>query len=355
MQRITILVLYDGKAGHLSQSLGLANLVAQRLDHPSDIDVVSVRPRVKLLNRPLRCLAQALPPMWARIVSVFYSKHTIANKPDLIVSFGGNVVALNIALHRFWQAPNVLIGNQYGVTDRFISAHLTSSGKNTPNTITSGAVLCKIDRQACHRAGQTLLQNSRQRPYWCLLLGGNGSGYEYQAEDWCSLAAALNDLARRYSIQWLISDSRRTHPGAMDYLHRHLDCATTTAFCRYGEQNQPTIEAVLGASERLFCTEDSLSMLTESTAMNKPVVSLVPRAAKPRPVHKKLINRLQETGLIERQEIASLGEYRVQKFNPVVSYDAQLDTLFKQLCQLTIFNHLQPEHQAAAFTTKSYA
>lgn len=272
MRSIRILVLYDGKAGHLSQSQGLAQLIANRVTVPCNIHIVSAKPFLKLLHRPIRFLAQALPRLLANAICSFYKMSTIKLRPDVIISFGGNVVALNIALHRFWQAPN-------------------------------------------------------------LLIGGDGSGYRYNQQDWQTLGAALISLAQRYDIQWLITNSRRTDPTLLERLSEQINDKTTAQFCRYDLPNQPCIQSLLGASNRIFCTEDSLSMLSEAVAMNKPVVSLRPREFTEHETHAKILANMSSTGLIEQQTIECLQDYMPTEFTPIVSYEQQMTAVFNQINQ----------------------
>ena len=342
MQPLRILVIYDGKAGHLSQSKGLAQLLGKRLHNPCEQQTLRAKPLLKLFNRPLRWLAQALPSSLCKLLLAFYKTSDVVHQPNVIISFGGDVVALNIALSRRWHCPNILIGNHYGMNTTLIAAHLATAASNacTSKTIITGIGLSKIDREHCHQASLRIKDSSPSTQFWSLLIGGDGGGYRYQANDWQALANGLKILSQRHNIHWLICDSRRTCSEAMVNLRKILSPYTPASFIGCNEPDQPSIEGVLGAAERIFCSEDSLSMLSEAVSMNKPVISLLPEIAKPKGMHRKRIEHLIETGLIQRCPIRDLTNFEMATFAPKQPYDAQLDAIFGQLQALDCLANL---------------
>lgn len=326
-----ILVLYDGKLGHLSQSYGFAQLIASRFSGDVSVHTCSAKPRLKLLNKPLRKLAGLTPYLaFKTVLPSYHFEDALPDQTDIIISFGGNVVALNIALSQYWGAANIAIGNTYGLSPCLISVHATARGTAAANSVATGVALAKTDPGFCQRAGE-LLAHSAKAPLWTLLVGGDGSGYHYSEDDWQKLGQAMHSLSNRHGIRWLVSTSRRTHAKGVEILRRYATPQICEAAIWYGVSSTDSLDAYLGAGERLFCTEDSMSMLSEAVAMSKPVVSLRPSETSTKRVHTAMLSHLEESGLIARESVDSVTMYQPRLFAPRRSYRAQLDDIYQQI------------------------
>lgn len=344
MKRFRILVLHDGKPGHLSQSLGLARMIESRcLRCECEIVVVKAVPRIKLLNRLARRLVMSPTPFLRSLVfSLYRIEKRAIEMIDLVVSFGGNVVALNIAFSKQLEIPNALIGNSYSIPEHAIRAHLSLNGElGGGNAIATSVVLCRIDQVRCQRAGQEL--QDQGRPLWTLLVGGDGSGYDYHDADWHRLGAGIRALSEQYGIQWLISSSRRTGAAATKILQRYMDDDVCRAAIWYEDGHSEPLDAFLGAASRIFCTEDSLSMVSEAVAMDKPVVSLRPTETLPTSTHGKAINYMAKIQLLERVDINAMAQYRSSLTAPKKSYSAHLDDIFYRIVALGAVTEMLPQ------------
>ncbi len=331
-----ILVLYDGKAGHLTQAMGAANLIRTRSPQPVSITTCIAKPRVKLFNRLTRLLVTLLPRPLLPLIKIFYSGNIASEPADLVISFGGNSVALNVALKRYWHSSNIAIGNRYGLACKFFDAAITMAGETAnPHSVASHIALCKTDPHRAAKLGREFTTTQpAQKPIWSLLIGGNGSGYQYQNSDWQKLAEALVTLSHTHGVQWLITNSRRSGCASETTLKQALTDAVCLQTYFSGEGNLGDIEAIMAASERVFCTEDSLSMLTEAVALAKPVVTLRPETVYRKRVHSTAVEYMAGQGLITSMAIADLAEYRPQAHPVLKSYEAHLDEIYDQLARL---------------------
>ncbi len=337
MQSLRILVLHDGKPGHRSQSEGMARLIAAEEQRPCHIEFLRAKPRLKLLNRPLRRLASSGFTTAQKAVIAGHNLETLPQyTPDLIISFGGNTVALNIALSQYWQIPNILIGNHYGLRTDLVTAHATAFGNpRQANAIATRIALCKTNREACQQAGAEIQHTAGNTPLWTMLIGGDGSGYEYHTADWFALVEAMKALSASHGVRWLISTSRRTNSDGLAIVRKTCGPEICESAIWYGEEaNQKSLDAYLGAAERIFCTEDSLSMLSESVAMDKAVISLRPASAQPKATHAKIIQHMLGVDLIERESIATLANYQPSPFHPAERYDAHLRSIYDRVREL---------------------
>ncbi len=338
-----ILVIYDGKAGHLSQALGAAQLIEDRLRGPVVIDQMIAKTRLKLLNRFIDRLAMLPAREAKKLVSYCYAWAQPQEKPDLIISFGGNVIALNMALTKLWDCHNLAIGKLYSFNQKQFDAHITMRGEKAhPKVISTQVALCKIKQRDCQAKGDKLLQSLPEGQYWGMLIGGDGSGYHYQDSDWHHLGSAMQQLSQQHGIKWLLTTSRRSGIKAEQILMQYLD-ETTCAKAYLNSQPEPySLEAILGGCEQIFCSEDSLSMVTEAVAVNKPVTTLLPAQVKHKTTHQKAVHYLAETRLITRYKITNLKQFSPQPLEPLKTYSSHLDDIFAQL--LTLLEDLEQEH-----------
>jgi mitochondrial fission protein ELM1 len=168
-----------------------------------------------------------------------------------------------------------------------------------------------IDSDQVEQAGAALraqLGLPGQR-YWALLLGGDGAGYRYTQADWLCLAALVNTLARRHDIRWLLVSSRRSGQRAEGLLKQHVETTALAAACWYQDGGDYQVDAWLGAAERLFVTEDSMTMLTEAACARRPVHSLRPATAAPAQRFEQALQRFAAQGWLCRHRIAELADH----------------------------------------------
>lgn len=328
-----ILIIYDGKPGHLSQSQGLANVIKLRSSKAVEVKLLSAKPRLKLLNSVLRKLAP-IPSAWlCRVVIACYKFIHIPSKPDLIISFGGNSVALNVALKYYFHANNIAIGNCYSIPSECFDAQVSISGDDENDRAVSSKIpICKVDKQQRIAAGRVLSGNSQKN--WSMLIGGDGSGYCWQEQDFHRIGRALRVLSHQYGVRWLLTTSRRTPLEAEKILGQYLNEDNVQTCYFFHQQKSGDILAILGSSERIFCTEDSLSMITESVALEKPVVTIKPENITHKEVHQSVLLELESNRLIERYSISEVYTYMPAQYQPLKSYNDYVDELYIKLEQV---------------------
>ncbi|WP_432695664.1 ELM1/GtrOC1 family putative glycosyltransferase [Marinobacterium sp. YM272] len=325
MAKEEIWVLYDGKAGHLSQSQGLAERLAQRTG--AQVKTVEAYPKAGLL-RLLAVWLCRLGVVWPRMFRRFYHCKLPSGKPQQIISFGGKVVPLNVTLAALYGCDNILIGNRYRLPVTLFSVVVNARDERIPNQVVAQVPFSCASKG--HSAGErqclTDLKRS-SRPLWLLLLGGEGSGFSYTDQDWQQLKAAMIRLAQQHGIRWLVSNSRRTpaagtallsDPELQDYCQQRISY----------QQGGPGLGPFLQAAERIFVTADSLSMVTEAIASSAtaPVAGLVPEVvAGGESVHQRTLRHYQQRRWLEMVPIASLAEFQPTHPEILATYHQVLD------------------------------
>lgn len=110
--------------------------------------------------------------------------------------------------------------------------------------------------------------SSLPAPYIGVLIGGANGAYRLGGEQIVDLAAQLRALAEATRASLLVTPSRRTGDANVRLLREALKGAS--AFVWDGEGANPYF-GILGLSQALVVTADSVNMITEACATGKPV------------------------------------------------------------------------------------
>lgn len=298
---LRLLLLHDGRKGHLSQTRGLADAIERRFR--CSREEILAKPRPPFAMKLLRLLAGRAP----RMVAACYRFREPAAKPDLILSFGGKVAPLNVALAHRHDARNINIGSLRQLNPEWFSAVISLAGlPGVANSIASGGALTRVNRETLAGAGGGAWPTAR--PLWLLLFGGEGSGYRFSARELRELGGQLNRIAEERGIRWLLSTSPRTGAAAEALLRAVIRRQVLADAIWYGATPERDLLPMLAAAERIFCSADSMTMLHESLASGKPVTAWFGRK-RPR-TGKALadLRALQELARTGRLTLASIEE-----------------------------------------------
>lgn len=303
---LTVWCLSDGKPGHFNQSKGLLQALA--LGYEVNLHWIDCSLQAKPLRPLLRKLLNA--GIGQRLLPALHRFNRPAETPDLIISAGGNTAYLNIALAQQYGCQNLFIGSLRGLKPSLFTTVLTIEPIGADNNLVMPLAPVPSDRDAQAEAARQLRAEQQledTQPLWTLLIGGATDEYAYQAEDWKALAGELNRLARQHNIRWLITSSRRTGIEVEQQLAAALAPELLADTTWYGQQPRKVMAAYLGAAEAVFCTEDSLSMLTEAIASGKPVVALQPAQMQPAARYEAALERLEQRQWLSRQPVTQLA------------------------------------------------
>ena len=306
---LRVWVLSDEQPGHYNLSRGI--VAALRRIQPLRENWVRLKLRVGLARNVLRAyLNHADKPGSPAWLKLFYRMdHLPREGCDLIVSAGGKTSFASAWLAQCLNVPNVYAGSLRRLSPRHFSVVLTLEPiEGAASNLVVDLPPSAVDFDDMQIQGQRFLDglDSAEQSYWALLIGGNGAGYAYRRRDWQTLVELMHTLARRYGIRWLLASSRRTG-GRTERLLRHCLDSSLVADERWYQDGQAfSLEAYLGAAERVFVTEDSMTMLTEAIYSRRPVVSLRPRQAAPTDRYQRMLQSFSESGYICRHALADL-------------------------------------------------
>lgn len=271
MTALSVWVLSDGAPGHLSQSQGIVDALASRVD----VQVITVELRVrsagwKRLGRLLLPWIRHAMPWLSRI----YQTSLPVGTPSLIVSSGGNTLLANALLARETGAVNVYSGTLKGYSaDAFRCVFtVTPLGVANNHVLPLPPVPGELARPLPLTAGERCI---------AVLVGGNGAGYVFSPADWERFARALVQFADRHQARLLVTTSRRTGAEVDALLRAHLPSALLADAVWWSDAPRKVVRDFLAASCGVVVTEDSLTMVAESIYSGRPVIAVSPAMKSP--------------------------------------------------------------------------
>jgi mitochondrial fission protein ELM1 len=309
-----IWIISEGSPGHLSQSTGLAAALAEKTR--LETRQLECRPKIKGFVRHLIRLfwmgksGRALPDTMLYGPVGLDRPKPGEPAPDLIISSGGRSVFAARTLAMKYGVPFIFLGERKPYPAEWFHTVFTPSSLETAaNDLRMDVIPTKITPEIVNQAAVDWANKPTGR-LWAMLIGGKSRSHDFQDADWEKLAEGMTDLAKSEGIRWLVTTSRRTgrlvEAKLRDLLPPEI-VADAVWWCHQPERKFP---AYLGAAEVIWVTQDSVSMVTEAVATDKPVAVIQP-AHTPFPATSFMpgyLSNLESLGLISRLPIARLTE-----------------------------------------------
>lgn len=305
---LRVWLLSDGANGHVSQSQGIVDSLAEVYE-------------IELIHVPLKVVS----PFWKRIGRlllpwIFLPKsllHTVykidlpdnnskSNAPDLIVSSGANTLLASALLAKYYAVANVYSGRLRGYAARCYSVVFTVVPENgllnncvLPLPPVPAAIYTVASKPTPSTTfGQTVDQ--KNTPLLAVLIGGDGAGCHYKTEDWNFFCDFLQEVCLRQGFKLLITTSRRTGAQAEAILKSNIKPDLIEEAVWWLETPKPVIRNFLSRAVAVVVTEDSLTMVAESIYSRHPVWSCAPANAKLDANDEAALTAYSEAGFIQR-------------------------------------------------------
>lgn len=258
----TCWVVTDGNAGMENQCRGLA-------------EALGVIAQVKRLR--LRAPWEWLPPRLGRLANPLAgldARGDMLNPPwpDLLIATGRRTVAVSAMIKRLnSRTVTVQIQNPHFPVSAFdlvvTPAHDRLSGANV---ITTAGALHRVTRVRLDMAAQEFRSALAHlpRPLIAVLIGGANKAYRMNPQIIARFADSLRDLAAETGCSFAVTPSRRTGDDNIAALRKGL--AGTPHTLWEGEGANPYF-GYLGLADAVIVTSDSVNMVSEACASQKPV------------------------------------------------------------------------------------
>ena len=222
--------------------------------------------------------------------------------PDVVIACGGRSIALALAVKRASSGRTVAvyIQNPKGATKNFdLVISMRHDGITGPNVM--------VVDTAIHRVTAAKLDSARitwrdqfadlPRPLVSVILGGRSRSLRFTPAVADTLIDRLKHLAVSTGAGFMITPSRRTEPEITARFKAVADANPSSVRFWDGQGDNPYF-GMLALSDALIVTEDSVSMVSEAIASEKPVATMPLEGTAKR--HQAFIDRLIETKTISR-------------------------------------------------------
>jgi uncharacterized protein len=317
------LILSDGIPGHFNQSRGVALLLGENI--LLNEEVKNLEPKIRLLRSPIQLLARYLckdlTKFKAQIILNLF-KSIDSSNIKLIIAAGGNTAAYSAALSLLTAIPNIQLGSPRGIHSNNFDVHLTIERYfDTPNNLVLDITPNLYSPKICKDASNDKASNNSA----LLLIGGQGIGYSYEVNEWNQLIQNIINFSSSMHSKITIVTSRRTDPFIEALLRDKLsDCYTRDSIWFHHGGANANLAELFGNAAKIFVTEDSAMMISESISSGKKVTTLFPECIDTPDRYSKHIQKYRDSNLIDSQSIKDRlsleeGKDNIEKINLIRS------------------------------------
>jgi len=324
----TVLVLNDGKAGHLNQSLAIAGQIQKaRLvqGHKADdtkIVVVDVKFKSPFARTALTICARCAS--WRchgcmRCMKACLTKETyemlMKTYSDFVVSCGSATAGVNVFMSKENNAKNIIVMRPGAAgLNQFSLAVIPRHDKppERKNVIETALAPNLIDQETMRSKGAQLKQSIRLDKDITigLLLGGTNPDFTLTKDATNKMILGILEFSKAHDAQFLATTSRRTPKEAEAMVKERLG---TSRLCRLlvvaNERNiEGAVAGILGLSDIVAVSGESVSMVSEAIASGKKIVVFeLEKKTKAVTKYERILADLEQDGYLVRTTPASLG------------------------------------------------
>lgn len=327
-----ILILSDGIRGHLNQSRGVAAWLAEAADAEileAEIPALSGAAKLAARLRMRRLLSgnrrdarewlvSASGEALLRKVGQWFGERGLSEGTNevLILSVGSLPAPYNLALSHVWRCVCATIMTPSVIGTEFFDFAVVPEhdcpkrGQNIFVTLGSPNA---VNRHALKKEAERLLAEypSFAKKKWSLLIGGDDSNYVIDAE-WIRREAGLVfKAAEKEGASVYVTTSRRTSKEAEAALAELIAASPSARYILYASKSDfNPIPAMLGFSDEVFCTDDSVNMVSETVTGGR--VAVLMRAGRRKGVKsllQKATSALVLSGALPRRAIWGVPKF----------------------------------------------
>jgi KDO2-lipid IV(A) lauroyltransferase len=287
----TVLILNDAKAGHLRQAQAAAALLAQGLEEKGVktqilTEEIKITGGLKKLGLALSaCLASkySCPGcLWCLRGSLRRNTYQslVKIKPDIIVSCGAALAALNYVLSRENQAKSVCILRPGFLALKKFDLVIMPRHDHPPkrkNVVATEGALNLVNADYLRGQSEKLLSavhSALSTVSLGLLIGGDAKNFHLDKEGLGQALCQVKAAAEYLKADILATTSRRTSGQIEDLVKEELKgFPACKLLVIANERNIPeAVGGILGLSQIVACSPESISMISEAASSGRYVL-----------------------------------------------------------------------------------
>jgi mitochondrial fission protein ELM1 len=319
-----ILIVDDGRTGHLRQSQALANHLSEMLKKKGksvEKNIISLQWR-----GPWAVALFSYYVFWAQYLSFLKRedclKYFLTNssfkdvmkyKADYVISCGSQGAGVNFILSQNHLAksisiltPGLLSQERFNVVvlpehDRPKTTRRARliTPKVSPNLINAAYLKEHSERLVKHYSH--LKGNVRTK--FGVLIGGDTQGVKFDEAQIRELMAQVKEAALHYNADILLTTSRRTPAAIEQIIARELKNFERCPLCIIANQNNipEAVGGILGLSDLVIVSGESISMVSEALSSGKRTIVFSPLGRygdRPRDKYEEFVLKLNDQGYL---------------------------------------------------------
>ena len=322
----TTVILHEGKAGHLHQSMAVNTAIEEALGErgiESKTEIVEVEFKNKLAQKILAVFSAILPSRFSqgrlRYLKWFLTKKSFLDiahmKADFVISCGSSVAGVNFLLSRDYRAksicilkPGILRFNRF---DLVVLPHHDRPSRLSQNeriVFVQGAVslinASYLEEQSKLLAQRFSYLKEKKKMRIGVLLGGDSKRLFLTEQQVKITLSQVAQACEQIDGEILVTTSRRT-PGAIESLLQReaKEYSKFKLVVIANRNNVPeAMGGILGLADIIVASGDSISMVAEAASSGKNVIVFAPEKRKnyvaTRDKHEIFIEKMNTDGYI---------------------------------------------------------
>lgn len=277
-----VLVLSDGKAGHIKQSEALLSILKRKEGYIINEKVVTVKYRNYFMRVAANFIASLCPsfaPFSVKLLRLLLDKESYKKLAflfsDIVISTGNFTAPIAKILASSLGAKSVAILRTNLSPSRFDLAIIPEHDRLYAGRITKiKGALAYPERSEEKKERCKAFFKLGEKKKASFFLGGP----VFDSDEFNKKLKFFIKQLKKFSLdkkyKLLISTSRRTPPEAVKYIKQELEgFQNTEALVIAGESNLDFVfEGFVLLSDLVFCSSESISMITEIASLGKPCV-----------------------------------------------------------------------------------
>lgn len=288
-----IVILDDHRTGHLRQSEALARqviLAYKGRGLTGSVETIAIEWRTRWSSALLRVLSFFRPLLGGlgiRALKPFITEESFAFvssiRPDVVISCGARNSWLNVWLSADNGARNICIMRPGGPSparfDLVVIPRHDLKGSVAPNTAVTMVAPNLVDRAYLDLNIKGLIARFSHlklhgRPKIGLLIGGDTKGLVLGEQQVRVVIHQLKEAAQKFSADILVTTSRRTSPAVEALVSHEFNGYSRSALMILASRNNvpEAVGGILGLSDIVVVSGESISMLSEAAASGKKVI-----------------------------------------------------------------------------------
>lgn len=318
-----ILIISDGKTGHLRQAQAAADIVRDNLKEKgidSNIETIEVKFKNKFSRSALifsSCLSGKYicqGCLWC--LKAFLEKNTyemlVTKNPNVVISCGSSLAPINFVVARENLAKSIVLMRPSILSIKRFDLVIALKHDNLPkrkNVVVTDGALNLINQDYLNASSGSISStvDINKELVIGLLLGGDTKDFHLNRESLADIIREIKCSLEKLDGQILVTTSRRTSPEIEKLVKEEfLDYPRCKLLIVANEKNIPqAVGGILGLSKIVITSPESISMISEAVSSNRYVFVFASGCLNKR--RRMFLENLQEGKYIYLIEAQALG------------------------------------------------